>query len=373
MKIYCEDSLLYARDYFDALADCQFFASGEISPAMLADADALLVRSTTKVTPALIARAKRLQFVATATAGVDHLCLDHLHQRGIQSYHAAGCNANAVVQYVLCAMVYLAQLRGFKLFEKTVGIIGAGQVGSRLQACLASLGMKVYLCDPPLQAVGDPRQFCDFDQILSCDLISVHVPLVIAGEYPTYHMFNRRVLARLRADQSLINTCRGEVVDNAGLLALKHAGASFATVLDVWEQEPEINYELARAIDIATPHIAGHTLEGKANGTQMVYEALCRHFALPADKQLADYLPALALSRLHYDDTRLTVAGLASLLAQVYDIHADHTAFLEADNSAAGFRHLRRHYRTRREWQFYQLSAGNLFEPQALYGLGFAR
>lgn len=340
---------------------------------MLVDADALLVRSTTRVTPGLIARAKRLQFVATATAGVDHLCLDHLRQRGIQSYHAVGCNATAVVEYVLCAMVYLAQSRGFKLFEKTVGIIGAGQVGSRLQARLTGLGMKVYLCDPPLQAAGVPRQFCDFEQILSCDLISVHVPLVIAGEYPTYHMFNRQVLARLRADQSLINTCRGEVVDNASLLALKQAGAGFAAVLDVWEREPEIDYELAHAIEIATPHIAGHTLEGKANGTQMVFEALCHHFSLPVDKWLADYLPALESSQLSYHGTRLTVAGLAALLVQVYDIHADHTAFLKADNSAAGFRDLRRHYRSRRELQYYQLSAGNLSEPQALYGLGFGR
>lgn len=372
MKIYYEDSMPYASDFFTELGDCQVFSHKSINADMLADADVLLVRSTTKVNETLLAQATRLKFVGTATAGTNHVDIDYLAQQGMHFKSAGGCNAVAVAEYVLSALCIMGTKLGWDLQDKTVGIVGAGHVGSALQRKLDALGITYHLCDPPLQEAGDPRQFVAMNTIMQCDVISLHVPLVTTGKYPTEHLFDLARLTQLTDKQLLINACRGEVMDNAAALQLFEAGKKLNLVLDVWENEPDINLALIPYIELATAHIAGHTIEGKARGTEMLYQALCEYYQLPKTKDLNDYLPAV--------HTNLTInsqgefwANLRELILNVYDISGDSDYFKANMHTAEQFRYIRKHYPIRREFSAIKVNTGNFSQSKAIYALDFLK
>lgn len=370
MKIYYEDSMPYAAEFFAELGECQVFSSKKIEAQQLADADVLLVRSTTKVTAELLANSPHLQFVGTATAGTDHVDQEYLQSRDIEFKSAGGCNAVAVAEYVLSTLFVMCDRFQWQLQDKTVGIVGAGFVGSALAQKLDILGIDYKLCDPPLENAGDHRDFVDIDEIMQCDFITLHVPLVTSGPYPTDKLFDRTRLSQLSNQQVLINACRGEVLDNAAALSLLKQGKSIHLVLDVWENEPEINFELIPFVALGTAHIAGHTIEGKARGTEMLYQALCKRFKLTVSKKLSDYLPEV-------EGQLTTVANLdfwqniQNLVLQVYDIGSDSKQFKDKVASAEQFRYIRKHYPIRREFSAIAVNAGNFPQSKAIYALGF--
>ncbi|UAA37489.1 4-phosphoerythronate dehydrogenase [Paraneptunicella aestuarii] len=371
MKIYCEDTLLYGEAFFSSLGQCQTFSASTVTAEQIQDADVLVVRSTTEVNEQLIGQCQNLKFVGTATAGSNHFDKTYLQSRGIPMYNAAGCNAVAVVEYVLCAMLYLAKKRQFDLLEQRIGIVGVGNIGGRLNERLQAMGIRTALYDPPLQASGDKREFVNFDEIMKCDLITLHVPLVKEGEHPTYHMFDAARLAQLGEKQCFINACRGEVVDNHALLDVKRQGAEFGLVIDVWENEPDILFELVDYTDLATAHIAGHTIEGKAKGTSMVYQALCQQFGIEPSLTLDEFLPAIDNADLSYFEAEFTVPDALELVSKVYDIYQDNLDFRKRVKNADEFRLFRKQYGARREFQYFKVNAGNLCNSQAIYGLGF--
>jgi erythronate-4-phosphate dehydrogenase len=370
MRIYYEDSMPYAAEFFSELGDCQVFSHKTITAEQLIDADVLLVRSTTKVNAALLASSPRLKFVATATAGTDHVDIDYLTQRGIHFQSAGGCNAVAVAEYVMSALCIMGDKLNWQWHDKTVGIVGAGHVGSALQKKLDVLQVNYKLCDPPLQQAGDPRQFVDMQEIMKCDVITLHVPLVTSGHHPTEHLFDLARLTQLSEQQLLINACRGEVVDNAAALALFEAGHKRHIVLDVWENEPDINLSLIPYVALGTAHIAGHTIEGKARGTEMLYQALCEFYQLPNTKRLSDYLPTtqaeLSFNPLH--DFR---QNINDFILEVYNISTDSDHFKAAMQNAEQFRYIRKHYPIRREFSAVKVNTGNFAESKAIYALGF--
>ena len=188
----------YAATFFACFGDCQAFCSSDLRADDLVDVDALLVRSTVQVNEQLLKQAQKLSFVGTATAGTNHVDQGYLAHRHIPFYSAAGCNAIAVAEYVLSAIFVMAKRKKWRLTEKTVGIVGAGHVGTALSQKLAALGIHYYLCDPPLAATGDPRDFVDFEHIFNADIISLHTPLIGSGPYPTKHLFNRERFARFK-------------------------------------------------------------------------------------------------------------------------------------------------------------------------------
>lgn len=371
MKIYYEDSMPYAAEFFSELGDCNVFSHKTVDADILADADVLLVRSTTKVNQPLLAKNKQIQFVATATAGTDHVDKAYLASRNIPFISAGGCNAVAVAEYVLSAMLVMARRFNWQLTDKTVGIVGAGHVGTALSKILNILGITHMLCDPPLAKAGDTRHFVNMDDIMQCDVISLHVPWVKSGPHSTQDLFDKKRLLSLRDDQVVINACRGEVLNNQAALELYQQGKALNLVFDVWDKEPNINLDLIPHVALATAHIAGHTIEGKARGTEMLYVALCQHLGLQVDKKLSDYLPKAAPISLPVNEQKNFWQTLSQLVLAVYDIELDDQHFRENMTGPEQFRYIRKHYPIRREFSAIALNTGNFVDSEAIYQLGF--
>ena len=358
MKIRYENSLPLAAEYFGTIGAASGYDVGTLTPEQLVDVDVLAVRSTTRVTPELLACANRLTLVGTATAGINHLDTRYLDAQGIYWMSAAGCNAQAVAEYVLSVLcnAHLAGITDLK--RARVGIVGAGHVGSALSRLLDTLGIDYVLFDPPLAEQGDERIFTDWQTILNCDVITLHVPLVPEGDYPTDKMIDAEVLNHLSAAQLLINACRGEVIDEVALKQRLMAGNGPTVVLDVFANEPDIDTDLLQYLWLATPHIAGHSLEGKYSGTQMVYEAICGLVGLTPKKSLDDFLPERP--NLHVDlelcsDQGDNLAPAIALVLSVYDVTEDNNNFRQGLAGPTSFTAMRKQYRVRRELAGHQV------------------
>ena len=277
MKIVVDDKIPYIREKLAILADDVVYLRGsEIKADDVCDADALIVRTRTRCDEQLLA-GSRVQFVATATIGFDHIDTNYMAHSGIYWTNCPGCNAGSVAQYLECSLLLLEREKGLCLRESTIGIVGCGHVGSKVKAVAERLGMRVLVCDPLL---GDPS-FVSLDAIeCEADVITFHVPLTREGQYATYHMADDAFFHHLSRVPYIINTSRGGVVDNAALLQALEEGRVRDAILDVWEGEPNLNLDLLNRVFIGTPHIAGYSADGKVNADNMVIDALCQHFGL---------------------------------------------------------------------------------------------
>ena len=278
MKIVVDDKIPYIREKLALLADEVVYLRGaEIGADDVRNADALIVRTRTRCDRRLLEGSK-VQFVATATIGFDHIDTDYLREAGIYWTNCPGCNAASVAQYLECSLLLLQQRKGLDLQASTIGIVGCGHVGSKVKAVAEHLGMRVLVCDPLL---NDPS-FVSLDPVeREADVITFHVPLTREGQYATYHLGDEDFFHRLARVPYLINTSRGEVVDNIALLQAINEGRVRDAILDVWEGEPNMNLDLLHKVFIGTPHIAGYSADGKVNADNMVIDALCQHFSLP--------------------------------------------------------------------------------------------
>ncbi|MBU2426387.1 MAG: 4-phosphoerythronate dehydrogenase, partial [Gammaproteobacteria bacterium] len=277
MKIYADENMPYVQQFFADLGQVTLLDGRQLSPQQVADADVLLVRSVTKVNAELLSQNSQLKFVGTATIGVDHIDQTYLQSRGVHFSSAPGCNAQSVVEYVLSSLFLLAEQQQKPLQQWTVGIVGVGQIGSRLVKALQALQVTVLQSDPLRAAAERDFPHVDFDLMLTqVDAVSFHVPLVRSGNFPTLKLLNSDNLALLPVNVAIINASRGEVTCNQALLAEAKRGGKRPLVLDVWDNEPQVLQELVPFTRIATAHIAGHSIEGKARGTEMLYKALCK-------------------------------------------------------------------------------------------------
>jgi erythronate-4-phosphate dehydrogenase len=252
---------------------------------------------------------------------MDHLDEPYLNSRGIAFSNAAGCNANAVSEYFVAALLVLAQDRKFNLQQKSIGIIGAGRVGSRVAAKAQALGLSVSLCDPPLRESTQDPAYLSLAEVLDQDILSLHVPLTKGGKYPTQHMIDETIFDRLQPHQLVINAARGSVIDGNSLKAALQRGAISGAVLDVWENEPRIDTTLLDLVDIGTSHIAGYSLNGKIRATEMILEALCRHFGCENPWDSAQVYPRSSRIRPAPESTGQD--ALHSVVLQAYDIQQD--------------------------------------------------
>jgi erythronate-4-phosphate dehydrogenase len=255
---------------------------------------------------------------------------------------------------------------------KTVGVIGAGHVGTQVAKKLDALGMKVLLCDPPLEHAGDSRSFVSYDEALACDVVTLHTPLVNKGEYQTYHLIDRDRLEQLKDTQLLINAARGEVLDNTALLALFESGKKMQVVLDVWENEPDIDLRLLPYLALATAHIAGHSIEGKAKGTAFAYQHAANALGLSKDVAWQSLLPVSTHKPIIFSrEEAVTLDIIKQCALSIYDIRHDDAAFRHQVNNAETFRYYRKNYPIRREFASAQVKTGNSAGTKALYALGF--
>ncbi len=371
MKIYYDENMPFAREFFGSLGQLQAFSGRELSAEQVSDADVLLVRSITKVNQALLADNKQLQFVGTATIGVDHIDQSYLRERNIAFTSAPGCNAISVAEYVISALVVLAEKYLLNLSSLTVGIVGGGNTGTRLSEKLDALGIAYKMSDPVLAASGtDNRDFVSLEEILACDVISLHVPLTRDDENATYHLLNADNLATLRDEQILITACRGEVIDNKALLALKEQGHGLKLVLDVWEGEPNVLTPLIDYVDIASAHIAGYSLEGKARGTEMLYQALCQQLNIQPTLTLTELLPSATIDSVEIKQEFNEIL-LNQLVKMVYDVRRDDAIFRQ-QLSSQGFDTIRKTYPTRREFSAVKVTLANQASNDVPHQLGFS-
>ena len=326
-------------------------AGRSLDRAVLANAEVLLVRSVTQVDQALLA-GSQVKFVGTCTIGTDHLDLQYLTQQGIGWASAPGCNARGVVDYVLGALLTLAERDGVDLSKRCYGVVGAGQVGQRLVQVLRGLGWQVLVCDPPRQQ-AEGGDYVDLATVLErCDVISLHTPLTQQGEHPTFHLLGAEQLQSLQQGSWLINASRGAVVDNQALKQLLTQRHDLRVALDVWEGEPQVDAELAQRCDIASAHIAGYSLDGKIRGTSQIYQAFCQHFAL-ADSAAIEF-PAQTLLAMELAAHTPVEEALRVICRAVYDPRSDDAAFrlsLQGDalTRRAAFDQVRKNYPVRRE------------------------
>ncbi|MEQ6887896.1 4-phosphoerythronate dehydrogenase PdxB [Halomonas sp. CS7] len=371
MKIVVDANVPAAEACFGALGEVVRVPGREIVPATLASADALVVRSITRVDAALIDEAKAmgspLRFVGTCTIGTDHVDQQALADQDIAFASAPGCNAEAVVDYVLASLSTLAERHDFRLAERRVGIVGVGNVGGRLLGRLTAMGIDCLACDPPrveaesIEAEG-LTGFYDLDTLIDeCDVLCLHTPLVSEGPHVTHHLLDAQRLAALAPGTLLLNAGRGDCVDGRALRQRLAGQGDITAVLDVWEHEPAIDAALADLAEIATPHIAGYSLDGKLRGTHHIYRALAHHVGLPARLTMDDLAPAPPVARLALEAGLSPEEALRLCLRAVYDSRRDHDSLhreARRQGMAKGFDGCRARYPLRREVASLEVALG---------------
>lgn len=332
LKIIAESHIPFLRGVLEPYADIVYAAPEDINPITVRDADVLIVRTRNRCDEVLLG-ASRVSLVLTATIGTDHIDLDYCRAAGIAVANAPGCNAPAVAQYVLSAIVATMNR---PIEQHTLGIVGVGHVGSIVERWAKALDMRVLLCDPPRARHEGHDKFTDLATIAAeCDIITFHTPLIREGADTTYHLADENFFDSLRHSPLIINSARGPVTDTQALVEALHNGKVRGAVIDCWEGEPCISHELLNAADIATPHIAGYSMQGKARATQMCLDALSARFNLPALK-----------AALPIGFPSLDIASAVKVRATGYNPLADTKALKTAPDS---FEHLRDHYNLRPE------------------------
>ena len=344
MKVICDSDIPFLKGALEPYCEVIYSRGSDISREMVKEADALVIRTRTKCDASLLEGSK-VRFIATATIGYDHI-------------DTAWCESNGI-RWTNSLLVTMSRQFGFSFREKTLGVVGVGNVGSKVARLAALLGFRVLLCDPPRARREGSGSFVSIDEIISrSDIITLHVPLIRDGEDATFHMFDSSRLAKMNQNQILINSSRGEVVDGA---ALKNALAQkkiLAASLDVWENEPQIDPELLSLLFTGTPHIAGYSVDGKATGTTMSVQALGKFFDLPCkDWEVTEVPPSLQPTEFSIDVTGKTPQEvLADAILHTYDIKNDDAA-LRAD--VASFEKQRSHYPVRREFPAFSVKTLN--------------
>lgn len=369
MKIICATNMPFAEAAFGTLGEARVLEGRGIGPDDVRDAELLALRSTTRVDAALLA-GSRVRFVGTATIGTDHFDIPYLEQRGIRWCSAAGCNANSVGEYVVAALLTLGRRHRLRLAGRTLGIIGVGNVGRRVADKAEALGLRVLLHDPPRARAeaglpGAP-DFVPLDRLLAeSDLVTMHVPLTRTGPDATWHLADARFFARLKPGTLLLNAARGPCVDGDALLRALDGGTLAHAVLDTWEGEPDYRPDLMARMDLATPHIAGHSFEGKAMGTVLVYRQACRFLGVPERWQIDGCWPQPCIPLIEVDAAGCEDQDvLHDVVRRVYAIEEDdrrfrETAGPEPEARRKAFDRLRSDYPERREFRFTRVRVAN--------------
>lgn len=367
-----------AVELFSTIGDVTALDTPDITPEAVRNADLLIVRSESKVTKQLL-DGSRVRFVGTVTIGTDHIDTEYLRQQNIVCKSAAGSNANSVAEYVLAALLVCAEKKKFALKEKVLGVVGVGNIGSKVVQIAEALGMTVLQYDPPLARATHGKHFVLFDELLTADIVTLHVPLTKAGMDPTYHMVNEETIRKMKQGSVLINTSRGGVVDSMSLKKALDDGHLSCAILDVWENEPEIDTGLLSRVLLGTQHIAGHSVDGKLNAVQMMYEEACKFLSVTPSVTVKDFLPKSEVQTIHVtEETKTNDTLLRDVIRQAYDIEYDDTVLRKiVDYPVHGrskyFSTLRAAYRERKEFHHFRviLPEGNADVKNFLRQLNF--
>src|SRR5690554_3880615 len=371
MKIVIDDKIPYIRGAFESLAEVVYLPGSKTTHQHVKDADAIITRTRTKCNEDLL-KGSTVKFIATATIGYDHIDTDFCAKEGIEWVNAKGCNAESVNQYIASALFSWAVKNRIELKEKTIGIVGVGNVGSKVEKLCRAIGMKVLLNDPPRERVEGAEKFVALENIQKeADIITFHVPLNRTGPDATYHLADENFLQNLGKNPLIINSCRGEVTETTAMIkAIKDKRIS-GFIADCWEHEPDIDLELLNLVLYGTPHIAGYSKDGKANGTAMSVQAISKFFNLGIDNWMPNNVELPEKTEIKIDGSeRKGYAILAEAVLSTYDIENDDEALR---TNPQLFEQLRGDYPVRREFSSYTLIVKNVkFETvEKLRAMGF--
>jgi len=371
MKFIIDDKIPYIQGALEPFGEVLYLSGPKTTPEIAKDADAIITRTRTICNEKLLA-GSAVKIIATATIGFDHIDTDYCDKAGIQWTNAPGCNSKSVEQYIASALFVLAERKSFELQGKTIGVVGVGQVGSKVAKVCELFGMKLLLNDPPRARKEGSDKFCSLEKIMQeADFITLHVPLNLQGDDATYHLADDHFFQSLKRKPFLFNSCRGEVLEtNAAKAAVRNELIS-GLVIDCWENEPDIDLELLGRIDLATPHIAGYSKDGKANGTTMSIQALSRFFGLGIDDWKAQNVEVPESTLIEIDGTSLTEeAMLSKAVLATYDIRIDDA---NIRRNPELFEKLRGDYPVRREYPVFTIQCRNVGQniQVKLEALGF--
>ncbi len=378
MKIVADANIPFVKECFSSIGEVTVIGGREMTPWNVADADILLVRSITPVGVDLLAGSK-VRFVGTATIGFDHIDTGFLESNNIGFASAPGSNANSAAEYVIAGLLEIGQRYALDLEGRSIGIIGVGNVGSRVARKCAAMGMDVYLNDPPLQRQTGDKKYLPLEKLFYCDFITLHTPLTFEGRDKTYHLADEKFFKSLKERCVFVNASRGAVVDSNALKSAIRSGRLRAVVLDVWENEPDIDIELLKMVDIGTPHIAGYSLDGKIAGMIMIYKAACEYFAVEPKFDMEDFLPEPAVPELNvYFNITNDQDALFGAVRKIYRIDKDDARLRRVldkppEDRGKYFDSMRKNYPVRREFQNTSVIVkdANSSLAQKLVGIGF--
>lgn len=376
MNILADQQIPFAKEAFQQFGEVTLAHGREIDRKKLGNTDILLVRSITSVNESLLKNTS-VQFVGTATSGFEHIDQVYLQDNSIAYAYAPGSNSRSVAEYVLSALLILQEMQGDSLKDKTVAVIGYGHVGSRVARFLQAIGMQCLINDPPLAESSESRVFVSLEEALTADIVSLHVPLTHEGKYASRNLIGREQLEQLKDGAILINTARGGVVDESALMdCIKRK--SLKTIIDVWENEPHINSELLQLAQIATPHIAGYSTDGKLRATDMLYQFACSIFSETPVWRMENVFSESANLTMGMTESRDYLETVKDLVLTAYDVRSDAAGLrglFEEDESDRGdyFDSLRKDYPVRREFNHITLQSEKMSSEleKAINTLGF--
>jgi erythronate-4-phosphate dehydrogenase len=360
VRITADSNTPLIEEAFRELGELHLVPTGAFTPEILRSTDVLIVRSETRVGPQLL-EGTAVRFVGTVTIGTDHVDIPYLTERRIAFASAPGSNATSVKEYIVAALLALGRRFGFPLEGKVLGVVGVGHIGRRVVEAASSLGMIVLQNDPPLRRKTGDSRFVPLDQLMSADIVTLHVPLTRSGEDPTAHLFNLDRIRAMKRGAMLINTSRGGVVETSALLRALAEGHLAASVLDVWENEPNISEELLSRSVVATPHIAGYSLDGKVNAVSMIRRAVCERYDLHLSWDPSERMPRPAQPVVELSGDEVTDDEAVRLaVSHAYDLDRDDgdlrkMCVLTPGDRGPYFSRLRSTYRIRREFSSYEV------------------
>lgn len=369
LTVVIDEAIPFIRGIPESVADVSYMAGKSILRKDVELADALIIRTRTICNRSLL-EGTRVSFIATATIGFDHLDVRYCRLKGIEWKSAPGCNSGSVMQYIVSALLHLCVRHGLEPATLTLGVVGAGHVGSKVAAAAKALGMKVLINDPPRQRREKPGLgFTRLGHLLKeSDIVTLHVPLTMRGRDATFHLAGKDFIGAMKRNSFLINTSRGGITDEEAVKEALWSGHLRSYIADVWSGEPAADAELIEMAYLATPHIAGYSADGKLNGTRMVLSALSDHFSIPITLPDESLLPVPMNKIISLSDKEPDVTGaLYQMVKNTYDIEAESNRF---KSNPEAFEDLRNYYPVRREFQAYTISGTHPARPIAA-ALGF--
>lgn len=368
MKIIADKNIPFLKGTAESFGDVTYLAGQDFTKENIKDADTLIVRTVTHFGQENLENSS-VRLICSATIGYDHIDTEYCKHHGIEWHNAPGCNSGSVQQYIASALITIARQKGFSLQGKTIGIVGSGNVGNKVAYIAEILGMRVLKNDPPREDAEQSNDFVDLETVKKeADIITFHTPLIRSGKYPTFHLADEHFFETLGKKPIIINSARGAIIDTRAIKNAIRDNLISGVIIDCWENEPEIDQEYMRRVDIATPHIAGYSADGKANATRMSLQSLARYWQLP-EKPIDDITaPTIENSIIDYSQLK-SKNRVEDIIIQTYNPLEDCERLL---NNPEQFSSLRGNYPLRREYPAYTVqNIDNKKDEELLRKLGF--